>query len=179
MGTSTCIFNFIICFQGNLLLQDYSHKIHLSNGLIVDASVLGVASIDLSGKVIISLWYKNSHSVITNRYVDVFKQSLLYILHLSIISLYTCNIFLCVSKLICFSPLQWGIGHRGLTTNWFRGTQIRNSILHWIRGLYRFSNWCRLCWDACENVSTNEKTSYILKVCKNWCLIFQFKTSGT
>ena len=83
-------------FQGNLLLQDYSHKIHLSNGLIVDASVLGVASIDLSGKVIISLWYKNSHSVITNRYVDVFKQSLLYILPLSIISLYTCSIFLCV-----------------------------------------------------------------------------------
>ena len=83
-------------FQGNLLLQDYSHKIHLSNGLIVDASVLGVASIDLSGKVIISLWYKNSHSVITNRYVDVFKQYLLYILPLSIISLHTCSIFLSV-----------------------------------------------------------------------------------
>jgi hypothetical protein len=39
----------------------------MSNGLIVDANVLGVASIDLSGKVSISLWYKNSHSVITNR----------------------------------------------------------------------------------------------------------------
>ncbi|XP_022315844.2 microsomal triglyceride transfer protein large subunit-like [Crassostrea virginica] len=56
----------VSALQGNLLLQDYSHKIHLSNGLIVDASVLGVASIDLSGKVSISLWYKNSHSVITN-----------------------------------------------------------------------------------------------------------------
>ena len=53
-------------FQGNLLLQDHSQKLHLSNGLIVDLTVLGVASIDLSGSISISLWYKNSHSVIKN-----------------------------------------------------------------------------------------------------------------
>ncbi|XP_062589725.1 microsomal triglyceride transfer protein large subunit-like [Saccostrea cucullata] len=66
----------VSALQGNLLLQDYSHKIHLSNGLIVDASVLGVASIDLSGSISISLWYKNSHSVITNSGAMVVEGSL-------------------------------------------------------------------------------------------------------
>ncbi|KAK3091068.1 hypothetical protein FSP39_016889 [Pinctada imbricata] len=56
----------VSALQGNLLLQDHFQKLHLSNGLIVDLSVLGVASIDLSGSISISLWYKNSHSVITN-----------------------------------------------------------------------------------------------------------------
>ncbi|XP_048761534.2 microsomal triglyceride transfer protein large subunit-like [Ostrea edulis] len=66
----------VSALQGNLLLQDYSHKIHMSNGLVVDASILGVASIDLSGSVSISLWYKNSHSVITNSGALVTKGSL-------------------------------------------------------------------------------------------------------
>uniref|UniRef100_K1Q6R4 Microsomal triglyceride transfer protein large subunit n=1 Tax=Magallana gigas TaxID=29159 RepID=K1Q6R4_MAGGI len=79
-GLMTAVWNApsepVSALQGNLLLQDYSHKIHLSNGLIVDASVLGVASIDLSGKISISLWYKNSHSVITNSGALVVEGSL-------------------------------------------------------------------------------------------------------
>ncbi|KAK6170044.1 hypothetical protein SNE40_018531 [Patella caerulea] len=53
-------------FQVNLLLQDHSERVHLSNGMIVDIQVQGVASLDLSGLVSISLWSRNSHSVIKN-----------------------------------------------------------------------------------------------------------------
>lgn len=54
----------VSALQGNLLLHDHSQKLHLSNGLIVDLQVTGVASIDLSGSISISLWYKNSKSLI-------------------------------------------------------------------------------------------------------------------
>ncbi|ESO84249.1 hypothetical protein LOTGIDRAFT_229701 [Lottia gigantea] len=53
--------------QVNVLLQDHSEKVHLSNGMIVDIQVQGVTSLDLSGLVSISLWSRNSHSVIKNR----------------------------------------------------------------------------------------------------------------
>lgn len=56
------------CCQANLLLQDHAQKFHLSNGLVVDLKVLGVASIDMSGSISISLWYKTSNSLIKNRY---------------------------------------------------------------------------------------------------------------
>ncbi|XP_071131491.1 microsomal triglyceride transfer protein large subunit-like isoform X2 [Mytilus edulis] len=54
----------ISALQANLLLHDHSQKLHLSNGLIIDVQVTGVASIDLSGSISISLWYKNSNSLI-------------------------------------------------------------------------------------------------------------------
>lgn len=57
----------VSALQGNLLLHDHSQKLHLSNGLIVDLQVTGVASIDLSGSISISLWYKNSNSLIKTR----------------------------------------------------------------------------------------------------------------
>ncbi|XP_033739381.1 microsomal triglyceride transfer protein large subunit-like [Pecten maximus] len=56
----------VSALQGNLLLQDHAQKFHLSNGLVVDLEVLGVASIDMSGSVSISLWYKTSNSLIKN-----------------------------------------------------------------------------------------------------------------
>ncbi|OWF52669.1 microsomal triglyceride transfer protein large subunit-like [Mizuhopecten yessoensis] len=56
----------VSALQGNLLLQDHAQKFHLSNGLVVDLEVLGVASIDMSGSVSISLWYKTSQSLIKN-----------------------------------------------------------------------------------------------------------------
>ncbi|XP_046364995.2 microsomal triglyceride transfer protein large subunit-like isoform X1 [Haliotis rufescens] len=52
--------------QGNLLLQDHSQRVHLSNGLILNVEVIGVISIDLSGYVSISLWNRNCESLIKN-----------------------------------------------------------------------------------------------------------------
>lgn len=52
--------------QGNLLLQDHSQRVHLSNGLIVSVDVLGVLSMDLSGYVSISLWNRNCEALIKN-----------------------------------------------------------------------------------------------------------------
>ncbi|CAG5131398.1 unnamed protein product, partial [Candidula unifasciata] len=52
--------------QGNLLLQDHSQRIHLSNGLILDTKVLGVLSLDLSGYISISLWNRNCEALIRN-----------------------------------------------------------------------------------------------------------------
>lgn len=56
----------VSALQANLLLQDHAQKFHLSNGLVVDLEILGVASIDMSGSVSISLWYKTSNSLIKN-----------------------------------------------------------------------------------------------------------------
>ncbi|GFO23516.1 microsomal triglyceride transfer protein large subunit [Plakobranchus ocellatus] len=50
--------------QGNLLLQDHSKRVHLSNGLVLDTSALGVLSMDLSGSISISLWNRNCESLI-------------------------------------------------------------------------------------------------------------------
>ncbi|BFZ02912.1 hypothetical protein BsWGS_05951 [Bradybaena similaris] len=52
--------------QGNLLLQDHSQRIHLSNGLILNTKVLGVLSLDLSGYISISLWNRNCEALIRN-----------------------------------------------------------------------------------------------------------------
>lgn len=52
--------------QGNLLLQDHSQRIHLSNGLVIEVEVLGVLSMDLSGYASISLWNRNCESLIKN-----------------------------------------------------------------------------------------------------------------
>lgn len=52
--------------QANLLLQDHSQRIHMSNGLVLDSKVKGVLSMDLSGSVSISLWNRNCESLIRN-----------------------------------------------------------------------------------------------------------------
>ncbi|KAK7112440.1 microsomal triglyceride transfer protein large subunit-like [Littorina saxatilis] len=52
--------------QGNLLLQDHSQRVHLSNGLVVNLEVLGVLSMDLAGSVSISLWNRNCEALIKN-----------------------------------------------------------------------------------------------------------------
>lgn len=50
----------------NILLHDVNQRLHLQNGLVVDTKVLGVASIDLSGAISISLWNRDAHSVVKN-----------------------------------------------------------------------------------------------------------------
>ncbi|KAL8616969.1 hypothetical protein ACOMHN_041887 [Nucella lapillus] len=52
--------------QGNLLLQDHSQRVHLSNGLVVSVDVVGVLSMDLSGYVSISLWSRTCEALIKN-----------------------------------------------------------------------------------------------------------------
>ncbi|XP_076459875.1 microsomal triglyceride transfer protein large subunit-like isoform X2 [Babylonia areolata] len=52
--------------QGNLLLQDHSQRVHLSNGLVVSVEVMGALSMDLSGLVSISLWNRNCEALIRN-----------------------------------------------------------------------------------------------------------------
>lgn len=56
----------VTALQMSFLLQDHSEKFHLANGLVVDLQVLGVASIDITGMVSISLWNRNSESLIRN-----------------------------------------------------------------------------------------------------------------
>ncbi|XP_023219898.1 microsomal triglyceride transfer protein-like isoform X2 [Centruroides sculpturatus] len=56
----------ISAIQGNLLLMDHSQKIILQNGLIVDLNVKGALSIDLSASIDISIWNRNSHSIVKN-----------------------------------------------------------------------------------------------------------------
>ena len=55
--------------QANLLLQDSRRYLPLLNGLVIQHSVTGALSMDLSGLVSISLWNKNCHSLIKNRSV--------------------------------------------------------------------------------------------------------------
>lgn len=53
--------------QTNFLLQDHSERIHLQNGLIAELDVQGLASLDMSAKLSVSLWNKNSLSLVRNR----------------------------------------------------------------------------------------------------------------
>jgi len=56
----------VSALQTSFLLQDHSERFHLANGLVVDLQVLGAVSIDLTGMVSISLWNRNSESLIRN-----------------------------------------------------------------------------------------------------------------
>lgn len=56
----------VTALQMNFLLQDHSERFHLANGLVVELQVLGAASIDMTGMVSISLWNRNSESLIRN-----------------------------------------------------------------------------------------------------------------
>ena len=50
--------------QGNFLLMDHMQLVPLLNGLIVQLQLKGCVSIDLGGSVQISLWNRNSHSIV-------------------------------------------------------------------------------------------------------------------
>lgn len=49
-------------YKGVTLLQDHEQVISLNNGALLDFTSLGALSVDLHGKVEISLWYKNANS---------------------------------------------------------------------------------------------------------------------
>lgn len=59
------IFSWIL--QMNVLLQDKRESLYMQNGLVVQHEILGVASIELSGFISISLWNQDAHSVIRDR----------------------------------------------------------------------------------------------------------------
>lgn len=50
--------------QGNLLMMDHFQYVALLNGLVVELKLQGVISLDLTGSIQISLWNRNSHSVV-------------------------------------------------------------------------------------------------------------------
>ncbi|ELT96685.1 hypothetical protein CAPTEDRAFT_144067, partial [Capitella teleta] len=56
----------VSALQTNLLLQDHSKRLHLSNGLIVEHQLMGAISLDLSGSLSVSLWNKNAKCLIKN-----------------------------------------------------------------------------------------------------------------
>ena len=56
-------------FQMNVLIHDKSQTVYLQNGVVLQHSLSGVASIELSGFISISLWNQDAHSVIKNRCV--------------------------------------------------------------------------------------------------------------
>lgn len=56
-------------YQGITLLQDHSQKLILNNGAVLDFTNLGAMSMDLNGKIEISLWYKNANSEVVQKYI--------------------------------------------------------------------------------------------------------------
>ncbi|CAN7993332.1 unnamed protein product [Ixodes hexagonus] len=50
--------------QGNLLMMDHFQYVALLNGLVVELKLQGAISLDLTGSIQISLWNRNSHSVV-------------------------------------------------------------------------------------------------------------------
>jgi len=49
-------------YKGVTLLQDHKQLISLNNGALLDFKSLGAISVDLQGKIDISLWYKNANA---------------------------------------------------------------------------------------------------------------------
>lgn len=54
----------ISALQANLLLVDHTQIIALQNGFIINAKIQGGFSVDLSASISVSLWSRNSHSVV-------------------------------------------------------------------------------------------------------------------
>jgi hypothetical protein len=50
------------------LLQDHRQLVPLQSGFIAVMSVLGSVSFDFGGEIQISIWNRNSHSVVDNMY---------------------------------------------------------------------------------------------------------------
>ena len=53
--------------QATILLQDHRQAIALQSGFVAVFSMLGSVSFDFGGEIQISLWNRNSHSVVDNR----------------------------------------------------------------------------------------------------------------
>ncbi|RWS27644.1 hypothetical protein B4U80_04809, partial [Leptotrombidium deliense] len=53
--------------RDNLLISDHSYSHSLINGFLVEQNIRGVLSLDMTGEVQISLWNRNSHSVVKTR----------------------------------------------------------------------------------------------------------------
>lgn len=54
-------------YKGVTVLQDHKHVIALNNGALLDFTSLGAISVDLNGKIVISLWYKNANSEVIQK----------------------------------------------------------------------------------------------------------------
>ncbi|XP_015785984.1 microsomal triglyceride transfer protein [Tetranychus urticae] len=54
----------ITAFSGNLLVSDHQHGYNLINGFVLEQQVRGVLSLELTGEIQISLWNRNSHSIV-------------------------------------------------------------------------------------------------------------------
>jgi microsomal triglyceride transfer protein large subunit len=57
----------IPAYQGVTLTQDHKQILSLNNGALLDFSALGAFSVDLNGKIEISLWYKNANSEVVQK----------------------------------------------------------------------------------------------------------------
>lgn len=62
-------------FNGNLLLIDHEEGYPLISGFVAEQQMRGVLSIDVSGKVKISLWHRNSHSVVSTKAAVIVQAS--------------------------------------------------------------------------------------------------------
>lgn len=54
-------------YRGVTVLQDHKQVVSLNNGALLDFSALGAISVDLNGKIEISLWYKNANSEVVQK----------------------------------------------------------------------------------------------------------------
>ncbi|XP_077504336.1 microsomal triacylglycerol transfer protein [Amblyomma americanum] len=61
--------------QGNLLLMDHYQFVALLNGLVLELKLQGVISLDMTGSIQISLWNRNSHSVVRTSGATVVQAS--------------------------------------------------------------------------------------------------------
>lgn len=61
--------------QGNLLIMDHYQFAALLNGLVLELKLQGVISLDMTGSIQISLWNRNSHSVVRTSGAAVIQAS--------------------------------------------------------------------------------------------------------
>ena len=57
--------------QATVLLQDHRQSLALQSGFVAVLDVLGAVSFDFGGEIQISIWNRNSHSVVDNMYIFV------------------------------------------------------------------------------------------------------------
>lgn len=62
-------------FNGDLLLIDHDEGYPLISGFVAEQQMRGVLSIDVSGKINISLWYKKSHAVVRTKAAVIVQAS--------------------------------------------------------------------------------------------------------
>lgn len=54
-------------YRGITLLQDHNQVLRLHNGALMDLSAIGALSVDLNGKIEISLWSRNANSKVEQK----------------------------------------------------------------------------------------------------------------